>query len=56
MSKWTAASDYDYEEEANPPVRRPPTVKCAHCGSPVELEAADTYKVQVLCRCCKEER
>ena len=43
------ADDYPDDFE-----RRPPTVKCAHCGNPVELKEADTYRVTILCRTCRE--
>lgn len=50
MSRWTAVSDVDYDEE-DEYRRRPMTAPCADCGTPVDLDERDTYRVKADIRC-----
>lgn len=53
MSRWDAVSSDDYYEEVNTP-RQPQTVPCADCGTPVDLDETDLYRVaaDIRCLCC----
>lgn len=54
MSRWTAASDRDYFDEANGPyagVER----TCEHCGRPVLVSRSEPYVLVIWCDDCQRK-
>jgi hypothetical protein len=53
MSRWTAASDFDYDEELSS-TPRPVRMTCVACGEAVDVERDDERPIAVRCRFCQE--
>lgn len=51
MSRWTAVSDFDYEEERNP-VSRGVERTCSHCKGSLWMSTDEPYVISPICDAC----